>query len=163
MKRLTTVFMLAAVLMFTGNALAKGESKVAKYGWGMNFQIPTGDKATAGIMKVLMPNLLVGLDLGFSWQDGDPDANWGMLLGPMMRYYVAGTGPVNLYIHGKLEFAKNKDVDAQLALFGGFGVEWFVTDQFSLAGDTGLGIQLMPSDNLAFATFSHGLSANLYW
>ncbi len=158
--------LVVGLFLVTGSLAAAsegGKPKIANYGYGMNFMIPTGDKATAGFLMILSEKLLLELDLGFGWQDGEPEGTWGLVLGPAARYYIAGTGPVNLYLKGKLEFAKNKDQDADVALFGGLGVEWFVAKQFSIAGDTGLAIKLMPSDNLGFSTLTHGLSANIYW
>lgn len=74
-----------------------------------------------------------------------------------------GSGPVNIYIKGALQYADNKEADAQVSLGAGLGVEWFVTKYFSIGGDTGLAFQLMPTDNFAFGTVTHGLSANIYW
>ena len=175
MRRLVTLFSVLSIVALSHTALAadgdgKTGAKIAEHQWGMNFAIPTGNKGSAGILYVLTPKMLLELDVGFSYQkdkfindQGEKEGLWGYLLAPGIRYYFMGSGPVNVYIKGALQYADNKEQDAQVSLMGGLGVEWFVTKYFSIGGDTGLGFQLMPSDNFGVGTISHGLSANIYW
>ena len=163
--RQRAVFAFLTVFLFSGHALAKENqpSPLTDKAFGMNFAIPTGGKATAGILWLLSPDTLIEVDVGFNLADTGSDTTWGLMLQPGLRYYFIHTGPVSLFVKGWLAFAKNKDVDATMALFGGLGVEWFVTDTLSLSGATGLGINLMPTDYFGLGTMSHGLSANIYW
>lgn len=179
MKRITIALVLASMCV-TGAAFAQ-EASIAGKQYGMNFLIPTGGKSTAGILYVLSPQMLVELDVGLYWKDDalsettyDPntgapktkkEANWGIQVAPALRHYILTSGPIAIFLKGGIEISKNKDIDVFVDLAGGLGVEWFVTDQFSLSGDSGLVINLLnhPDNNLGLGTVSHGFSANLYW
>lgn len=170
MKRITIALILA-VMFVAGSAFAQ-EASIAGKKYGMNFLIPTGGKQTAGILYVLNPKMLAEVDVGLYWKDdafindkGKEEANWGIQLAPSIRYYTLTSGPIAVFLKGGIEISKNKEVDLFVDLAGGLGVEWFVTDQFSLCGDSGLVINLLndPDNNLGLGTVSHGFSANLYW
>jgi hypothetical protein len=70
MRKILSV-LVVGLFLFTGSLAMAGEGgkpKIANYKYGMNFMIPTGDKATAGFLMILSEKLLLELDLGFGWQ-----------------------------------------------------------------------------------------------
>ncbi len=170
MKRITIALIMASMFV-AGSAFAQ-EASIAGKKYGMNFLIPTGGKTTAGILYILSPQMLLELDVGLGWKadafindKGKEEANWGIKLAPSIRHYTLTSGPIAVYLKGGIEISKNKDVDPFVDLAGGLGVEWFVTDQFTLSGDTGLVLNVLndPDNKLGLGTVSHGFSANLYW
>lgn len=177
MRKITTVLTVLALVALSSAALAKGDkddgggkARIAEQQWGMNFAIPTGNKTTFGLMYVLTDTMLLEADIGLTYINeavnkgtDNAESSWGYMLAPGLRYYFMGSGPVNVYFKGALQFADNKDADAQLAVFAGLGVEWFVAKRFSISGDSGLAIQVMPTEDFGLGTLSHGLSANIYW
>jgi len=147
-------------------APAFAESNLTGKKYGMSFLVPTGSKSTAGLLYIMDDKKLLELDFGLAWKDKggkDDEGTWGLLLAPGLRYYLMTKGDIGVYFKGLLQFAKNKDQDASMGVFGGLGVEWWVTEEFSLCGDTGASIDLIPDENLGLNTLSHGFSANLYW
>lgn len=137
----------------------------------LSLNVPGGGNpagaGTAGLWMMMSPQLNVGLNLGLAL-DNENDPGHDILLAPALRYYFASMGPVAPFYYGT---ARIRIVDlpdpantVQVGVAGGLGAEWFVTDVFSIAGWTGLGIDLIrQGDGVGVGTLTSGISAQIYW
>lgn len=129
-------------------------------------------------------------------EDSTSTTAFDLLLAPAMRYYLFNTDSVAPYILGQLNFHKffddnddttadldddnnayNSELQPELALIGGFGLEWFPVEQFSVGGHVGLGIDILrqhdapaqtegatvTKNGFRIGTFTSALTANLYF
>jgi len=136
----------------------------------LSFGVPVGGNpvaaGTAGIWTMLTPVMNVGLNVGLNL-DTESDQGFDLLLAPAVRYYLAQIGPVATFGAGEMKvrvFDAGDETDLDLGAAVGLGAEWFITDVFSLAGWTGLGIELFrPQGGLRIGTLTTGLSVQIYW
>lgn len=113
-----------------------------------------------------------------------------LLLAPALRYYLTNDSSIAPYAFGQMNFHKyfdgdsdtsadptddayNSDLQPELALIGGFGIEWFPVKRFSIGGHVGMGFDLLRQNErsgttltrngLRIGTFTSSLNANLYF
>jgi hypothetical protein len=117
-------------------------------------------------------NLGMNLGLGIDPQGagGATTTNYDILLAPAMRYYLTTSGVVAPFIHAQANLRFYDDhVDTKhigLGAAGGIGVEWFPVRNFSVGGQTGLGLDIVrpdPGKPVKLATFTSALTAQIYW
>jgi hypothetical protein len=137
----------------------------------LSLNVPGGGNSagggTAGLWMMMSPQLNLGINVGFAL-DTENDPGHDVLLAPALRYYFAQTSPVAPFYYGTalIRFVDVKDPNhnIQLGVAGGLGAEWFVTDVFSIAGWTGLGINIVrQGDGMGVGTLTSGISAQIYW
>ncbi len=135
----------------------------------LSLNVPAGGNpaggGTAGLWMMMSPQLNVGFNVGLAF-DSENDPGHDILLAPALRYYFAQTSPVAPFYYGtaRIRIVDQDEDDIQVGIAGGLGAEWFVTDVFSIAGWTGLGIDLVrPGDGIAVGTLTSGISAQIYW
>ncbi len=151
---------------------AGGDNSIQTGVWSLSFQVPGGGNRTApgaaGIWYVLSPSLNLGANLGLGMDTGGEETAWDILLAPEIRYYLTTSGSVLPFVSGVLKFQMFDpgagDSDTAVGLGGGIGVEWFITRAFSLAGHTGLGVDLVrPGDGIGIGTLTSALSVQMYF
>ena len=158
---------------------------------------------TAGYWYMLTDSINLGINLGLgiestkTIQNFDTDneestqtTGFDLLLAPAIRYYLMNESSVAPYILGQINFHKffdgdndtsadpteenfNSELQPELALVGGFGLEWFPVERFSIGGHIGLGIDILrqnqlngttlTKNGLRVGTFTSALTANLYF
>lgn len=159
---------------------------------------------TAGAWYMITDNMNLGVNLGFGIESQTVVSNYDqdnqsstsrtgfdLLLAPALRYYLTSDSSVAPYILGQMNFHKyfdgdndtsadpsdenfNGDLQPELSLVGGFGVEWFPVERFSIGGHVGLGIDLvrqnrftgsntLTENGLRIGTFTSSINANLYF
>ncbi len=170
MKR---VILLSALLsLVSTSAFAAGANSLASGATSLSLSIPAGGNpyapGTFGIWYGLSPELNLGINVGLGIDTAPVDDVFNLLLAPALKYYFRPNAEITPFIIGQINLgftsAGNDAVD--FGILGGFGVEWFVTPVFSVAGYTGAGIDLLrPNDTepFRFGTFTSGLSAQLYF
>lgn len=153
-----------------GNALTLGAKS-------LSFAVPNGGNGyasgAAGFWYMLAENVNLGFNVGLGIDRVDngteTTTNWDLLLAPAVRYYLSTSGVVAPYFHGQANLRfhdTDGDNDPELGVAGGIGVEWFPVRNFSVGGQTGLGIDLIRSGSgepVKVATFTSALLANIYW
>ncbi len=183
MKRLITLLFVALTLALASPASAQEAAPAAPaapggngFGEGatsLSLGVPGGGNpyasGTFGIWYGLSGDMNLGINVGLGIDTAtEPDSTFNLLLAPALKYYMMPGAEVTPFILGQLNFSFTSlgDDAVDLGLLGGFGAEWFITDVFSLAGYTGLGIDLLrPNevDPLRIGTFTSGFSAQIYW
>jgi len=135
----------------------------------LSLNVPGGGNpagaGTAGLWMMMNPQLNVGFNVGLAL-DNENDPGHDILLAPALRYYFASMGPVAPFYYGtaRIRIVDQDDDNVQVGLAGGLGAEWFVTDVFSIAGWTGLGIDLVRAgEGIGIGTLTSGISAQIYW
>jgi len=135
----------------------------------LSLNIPAGGNpaggGTAGLWMMMSPQLNVGFNVGLAL-DSENDPGHDILLAPALRYYFAQTSPVAPFYYGtaRIRLVDQDDDNIQVGVAGGLGAEWFVTDVFSIAGWTGIGIDVVrPGDGIGVGTLTSGISGQIYW
>lgn len=180
MKRLGLVIALMVVTGVASRASAQegaSSNSLVAGAKSLSFELPSGGNGyadgAAGIWYMMTDNINLGVNigLGIDREDSgnDTTTTWDVLLAPAMRYYLSTTGVVAPYIHGQANlrfFDDGGDDHVELGLAAGIGVEWFPVRNFSVGGQTGLGIDLVRSgtgEPVKVATFTSALTAQIYW
>ncbi|MGM0576944.1 MAG: outer membrane beta-barrel protein [Myxococcota bacterium] len=162
-----------AVLLTAGQAHAQEETA---YGLeagdiGLRFNVPNSSGASVtGQYQLTKPGALQ-FELGFGFQAEDTDqgvpSGWGIKVGGHYAHYLLPTR-VSPYVKAGLTLAQNGgdanegNDDFNLSIDGGVGVEFFVTEKFTLGGEMLLAIPVAPSFKVGtttstlFATFYFG-------
>ncbi len=143
----------------------------------LSFRVPAGGNryadGAAGIWYMLSDDMNLGINVGLGIDrtevGTDTNTSWDLLLAPAIKYYMA-KGVVNPYFLGQLNLRLHDDGgsnnDPELGIAGGIGVEWFPVRNFSIGGETGVGIDIIRSGNgepVRLGTFMSSLVANIYW
>lgn len=149
----------------SGNAFGNGATS-------LSLGVPGGGNpyanGTFGIWYGVSNDINLGINVGLGLDTAGEETVFNMLLAPALKYYMMPGAEVTPFILGQLNLAFTSvgDDAVDLGLLGGFGAEWFITPVFSLAGYTGVGIDLLrPNDvdPLRIGTFTSGLSVQMYW
>lgn len=144
-------------------------------GWGQSF----------GIWKMISDDTNLGINVRLNRRSGDVAGStatkqFGLSVGPEIRYYTADFGPVVPFIYGSANIGYSKESEPgdrsamTLGLGGGLGVEWFPLDNIGISGFTGVvldhtrhsiraGGSTMKQSSTMFGTVTSGLSINLYF
>jgi hypothetical protein len=135
---------LVVLLALTGPAVAQ-PNMLAKGGYSVAFAVPGGGGALVGGKYYLAKNAAVGLDFGYAITIPDAgDSTGGFTLLPSYTYYLMTDDRLVTFVKGALNITKLQGVDfgdaITLDLGGFFGVEFFVTPEFSLAGEMGIAL-----------------------
>ncbi len=164
-------------------------------------------EGTAGVWYMVTDSINLGINLGVGVDSTTEINNYetdegfsvnrtgfDLLIAPAIRYYLMNDSPVAPYILGQVNFHKyfdgepatsadptdanfSSELQPELALIGGFGLEWFPIERFSIGGHVGLGVDLirqntreggavggtLTKNNVRVGTFTSGLSANIYF
>ncbi len=163
---LSVLFSAAVAQAGTDNGLKEG-------GTSLSFGVPSGGNGyaagTAGYWMLLAPNMNVGFNVGLAIDTGGNDPVWDILLAPAVRFYTATDGNVLPFFHGQANFRifdpGSGTEDPEFGVAGGLGLEWFATKNFSIAGQVGLGIDVLRpggADPVKIGTFTSGLTAQIY-
>jgi hypothetical protein len=179
MKRFGLVVALMVVTGIASRASAQegaGSNALVVGAKSLSFALPSGGNGyasgAAGLWYMVTDNINLGMNFGLGI-DRQGAANtvttWDVLLAPAMRYYLSTSGVVAPYIHGQanIRFYDDKsDKHVNLGVAGGIGVEWFPVRNFSVGGQTGLGMDIVrpdPGKPIKLATFTSALTAQIYW
>ncbi len=157
------------------NALAAGKHS-------LSFALPGGGNPYAGgafgYWMMLTPEINFGINVGLAVDrqgntvNDDVITSWDLLLAPTMKFYTSRRSVVAPYYFAQLNLrlndsgAANSEVNTEMGLAGGIGVEWFPVTNFSVGGHAGLGLDIIRSGNgepIAVGTFTSGLSAQIYF
>jgi len=170
MKR---VILFSALLsLISTAAFAAGPNSLASGATSLSLSIPAGGNpyapGTFGIWYGLSPELNLGINVGLGIDTAPNDDVFNLLLAPALKYYLRPGAEITPFILGQINlgFTSVGNDAVDFGILGGFGVEWFVTPVFSVAGYTGAGSDLLrPNDTepFRFGTFTSGLSAQLYF
>ncbi len=165
----STIFFGAAELAAQESSSTKGFTEGST---SISVGIPGGGNpyagGTAGIWMGMSENINLGLNFGLGLDTATDPVTFNLLLAPAMKYYILPGHEVSPFFIGQLNLgvttAGNDAVD--LGIMGGFGAEWFVTNVFSVAAHTGLGIDILrPNevDPIRLGTLTSGISGQIYW
>jgi hypothetical protein len=148
------------------NAIEAGASS-------LSFGVPGGSNpyaaGTFGYWSMQSPTMNLGINVGLSLDKQPNNTNYDILLAPAIKSYLKTSGVITPYYYGQLNFRLTSQggnsQDPELGLAGGFGVEWFPTQRFSIGGHTGVGIDVLRrgGDPVRIGTFTSGLSAQFYF
>ena len=131
-----------------------------------------GNPYAAGTMGLFFgfgSDMNVGFNIGIGLDtETQPDDDFNFLFAPVIKYYLMPGSEVSPFWLGQLNFGftSRGDDAIDISIAGGFGAEWFITDVFSLAGYTGIGIDLLrPNDVGPFrlGTFTSGFTGQIYF
>lgn len=181
MKRFSLIVALMVVTGVASRASAEeagGPNMLVAGAKSVSFALPTlGDNpyynGAAGAWYMLDDHMNIGANVGLLVNptgNGSTNWDWEVALAPAVRYYLSTSGVVSPFIHGSavVRFydlaAESKHVG--LSGSGGVGAEWFPVRNFSVAGQTGLNIDIVrpdPGKPIKIATFTSGLSVQVYW
>lgn len=180
-KAFSTLGLCIALVGFTSQAKAQGEIATSPGGANsltdgansLSFGIPNGGNGyasgTAGYWMMVGPDMNLGLNIGLALDTGGEETVYDLLLAPVLKMYMHTDGVVAPYWYGQLNFQINDngvDSDNALSLAGGLGVEWFITQVFSVAGQVGVGVDIIRAgdvDPFSLGTFTSGLTAQIYF
>lgn len=174
MRKLAGMTLMAVLAV--APTLAHAESGVLANKKSLSFGIPSGGNGyasgAAGLWMMVTPDINLGMNVGLSFGN-KPETSYDVLVAPAIRYYVSKEGSVLPYFAGQLNLriyddgVDGNDDDPELSVAGGPGVEWFVTDAFSISGWVGAGLNILQrggSDaGIRFGTLTSGLTAQLYY
>lgn len=123
---------------------------------------------TFGLWYGLGADMNLGINVGLGIDTAPDEDVMNILLAPALKYYLRPGAEVSPFILGQINlgFTNQGDDAVDFGILGGFGVEWWVTPVFSIAGYTGAGLDLLrPNDTepFRFGTFTSGLSAQMYF
>lgn len=184
MKRLITLLFVALTVCLASTAFAQENAPAATtsssagngFGEGamsLSLGVPGGGNpyanGTFGIWYGVSGNMNLGVNVGLGIDTAPADTVFNLLLAPALKYYMMPGAEVTPFILGQLNIGYSsvpEDDNLTLSVLGGFGAEWFITPVFSLAGYTGLGIDLLRGpgvDPLRVGTLTSGFSAQIYW
>ena len=133
---------------------------------GLSFGLPSGGGTTAGLSYFLSPDTALRLDVGLNLSFA-PTFDVGFTLDIGYRVYQPSIGRLRPFLQPTVEFRRGTS-SLDLALEGGFGVEYFFTDRISISGATGLafritGIGGTGSLGVKIDTGTTGLYVNFYF
>lgn len=172
MKRSFIVLLFLLLSSSTAFAQTSGGNSLGSGSTSLSLLIPAGGNpyapGTFGIWYGLSPAANLGINVGLGLDTAPEEDVFNMLLAPALKYYLAPGSEITPFILGQINlgFTSVGDDAVDFGILGGFGVEWFVTPVFSVAGYTGAGLDLLrpnDTDPLRFGTFTSGLSAQLYF
>lgn len=141
----------------------------------LSFAIPGGNNpyasGAAGFWYMMTNEINLGINVGLGFDRVNAgtgtDTQVDFLLAPALRYYLMTDGVVAPFVHGQANFrlVDDSDFGAEFGLAGGVGAEWFPVRQFSIAGQVGLGVDVVRKGEAEprIGTFTSQLSAQLYW
>lgn len=123
---------------------------------------------TFGLWYAFTGNMNFGINVGFGLDTAPIDDVFNLLLAPALKYHLMPDSEVQPFFIGQLNlgFTSVGDDAVDLGILGGFGAEWFVTEEFSLAGYTGIGVDILrpnDTDPIRIGTFTSGFSGQIYW
>ncbi len=144
-SRLTVCALVSVCLVFAAGATLAQDNGIAQGKKNVAFAVPGGGGALVGGKYFLSASSALGLDVGYSVTIPEHgDSTGGFTLLPSYTWYLTTQGRLLTFLKGALNITKIQGVDFSDALtldIGGFfGVEFFVTKEFSLAGELGLAI-----------------------
>lgn len=148
-----------------GNSLGAGQ-------WSLSMSIPAGGNPYAagafGLWYGLGPEMNLGINVGLGIDTAPEEDVFNLLLAPALKYYFAPGSEITPFFIGQLNLGVTTvgDDAIDFGLLAGFGAEWFVTPIFSVAGYTGIGLDILrpnETDPFRLGTFTSGFSAQLYF
>ncbi|MBC7793077.1 MAG: hypothetical protein H7Z43_05175 [Clostridia bacterium] len=179
MKRIGLLVTVLSVTVLASSARAQDTTSpnlLVAGAKSLSFAIPGGNNGyasgAAGLWYMITDQVNLGFNVGLGLDRQNAgtgtETTWDILLAPAMRYYLKTDGVVAPFIHGQANFRINHQPDntgEELGVAGGVGAEWFPVRQFSIAGQVGLGVDVVRQNNSepAIGTFTSQLSAQLYW
>jgi hypothetical protein len=140
----------------------------------LSFSLPTSGVPTVGFQYFIVPNgaLDVALGLGFIFNRPGGGTTADVSAGIGYRAYLGRTGNLVPFVEPMVGFSRmeattplgNALVNVMVA--GGFGVEYFFTNQFTIGGEIALGLNVATTGggsvaNQAFVTLNTNTS-NLF-
>jgi len=169
----TLVAGVGAMLVLGADVRAQETNSLKEGAMALSFGVPSGGNplgdALIGFKKHLSAERAVSLDVGYSATFPDEgDATAGFVVAPSYYYYFMTAERVVVFarVLAALEKAEGIDFDAGLEVFGGLfaGAEFFVTKEFSLAGQLGAMIEVVDDFNTVRTSSGTGaLSVLYYW
>lgn len=169
------VLLIASLLALTTTevlAQTAGSTSLNTGAMSLSLAVPAGGNpyagGTFGLWYGLAPEFNLGINVGLGFDTAPVDDVFNLLLAPALKYYFAPASEVTPFLIGQLNlgFTNQGDDAVDFGILGGFGAEWFVTPVFSIAGYTGIGIDILrPADvgPLRLGTFTSGISAQIYF
>jgi len=168
-----TLFFIVLVSLLSTSAFAQaGANSLGSGSKSLSLSVPAGGNPYAGgafgIWMGLSSELNLGINIGLGIDTAPEDDVFNLLLAPALKYYLMPGNEITPFIIGQINlgFTSVGDDAIDFGILGGFGVEWFVTPIFSLAGYTGIGVDILRpgnTDPFRLGTFTSGLSVQFYF
>ena len=138
---------------------------------GVSFALPSGGGQTVGFTYFLNNDLAATVDLGLDATFSPSGTPAGFSLGIALRVYEAKHDRVGVFLQPSVGFGRDRTAQAEFLTFGGaLGVEYFFTNNFSVGGTLGLGLNLnnigapgSPPVGVELTTATSGLFASIYF
>lgn len=179
MKKFLIVSIVAGMVMVLGigSAFAAGTGTSLKAGtFGFNVGFGDSSLGNTGVIMVsgkyfLASDVALIAGIGFQASSGDQDANFFGITGGVRKYLkIDEFAP---FVEGKFTYV-NETIDIQgidrdtFDVSAGFGAEYFLSRQFSIEGNVGIGFgqvndNISNNDYTYFGSRTVGVSANFYF
>lgn len=144
---------------------------------GLTFSVPSGGGPTFGVAYFMSDSASLRVDVGLALQSqpqmtGDRTNTGGFSIETGYRMYRPMVGKMSVFLQPSVYLAKTPGVDfgdaLSAAFTASFGVEYWLSPQWSLSGSTGLALQAKADMTGSFGTISlttgtSALSASFYW
>jgi hypothetical protein len=143
---------------------------------GLSFSVPSGGGPTFGFAYMVASDASIRVDVGLAVQSepgmGERANTAGFSIETGYRMYKPIVGRLTSFLQPSVYLAKTPGVDfgnaLTAAITAGFGIEYWITPQWSVSGTTGVALQAKSDMTSSFnvislTTGTSALSASFYW